>query len=146
MFGNSASSDPTSDFLAREKAILGDEFGAAGSTSQSFDKDFEASASAFPDLDGDSHTGSGLDDFVAAAPAVAPVAKGPYEGGMGATSQSHVSVTGHDELAAFENEYPAVEFESAAPAPAPVAQVSHTCQAESGLCVSQIEVKWRSMR
>lgn len=124
LFGNSAASDPTSDFLAREKAILGDEFGASGSTSQSFDKDFQASASAFPDLDAPA-SGSGDDDgldddFVAAAaaPTVAPVVKGPYEGGLGSTgSQPHVSITGHDDLAAFENEYPAVEIESAAPAP-----------------------------
>lgn len=101
--------DPTSDFLAREKAILGDEFTAGSNGATSFDKDFEQGASAFPDLD------DGLGDFTsgaAAAPVVHAVPKGPYEGGMGA----EVSVTGtNEELAQFENEYPEVEVAPAAP-------------------------------
>ena len=102
-FNPPAESDPAADFLAREKALLGDEFSSGGDAT-SFDKDFEQSASAFPDLDGD----DGLQGFVSpapAAPAVASIAKGPYEGGMG----SQVSVTGTNEFAAFESEYPEVE-------------------------------------
>lgn len=37
------------------------------------------------------------------------MAKGPYEGGMGAQQQQHVSATGHDDIGAFEQEYPAID-------------------------------------
>jgi hypothetical protein len=102
------SSDPMADFLAREKAALGSEFDTNPSSS-SFDKDFERSVSAFPDLDGGDND-DGLNGFASAAPPVVSSMRGPYEGGMGA----QVSVTGDNEFAAFENEYPEVE---ATPAP-----------------------------
>lgn len=122
-----AESDPTSDFLAREKAILGDEF-TSGGDSTSFDKDFEQSASAFPDLDGAEGDEAGLEGFVsggsgAVPPAVAAIPKGPYEGGMGA----QVSVTGTNEFAAFESEYPEVEV-----TPAPQVSSLVSCWSVAG--------------
>ncbi|KAK4049439.1 Clathrin light chain [Microbotryomycetes sp. JL201] len=121
-------SDATADFLARERAALGEDFGAAPNAGASFDKDFEKGAAAFPALDGDEDDGGfeaftaggasstnthvldhGPELVTAAPPAIASVAKGPYEGGMGA-QQQHVSVTGHDDLGAFEQEYPAIDI------------------------------------
>lgn len=104
-FNPPTESDPTADFLARERAALGgDDFGASIDSS-SFDKDFEQSASAFPDLDA---AGDDLVGFTSGPPEIAAVAPGPYEGGMGA----QVSVTGNNEFAAFEQDYPEVDIPS----------------------------------
>ncbi|GAA5954850.1 hypothetical protein JCM3765_007792 [Sporobolomyces pararoseus] len=109
LFGNSApESDPQADFLARERAALGDSFDNSNTTSSSAaaagqEKDYEQSASAFPDLDGeddalDGFTGTGV------------TSNGPA-GGLG----QQVSVTGTNEFAAFEEEYPEVEIPSEQP-------------------------------
>ncbi|KAM0792825.1 hypothetical protein ACM66B_002591 [Microbotryomycetes sp. NB124-2] len=126
------STDAAADFLARERAALGEDFGAPNAGA-SLDKDFEKSAASFPALDGEddggfeSFTSGGgastntqpLDNgfgtgSTAAPPAIASVVKGPYEGGMGAHQQS-VSVTGHDDLGAFEQEYPAIDVPESQP-------------------------------
>jgi hypothetical protein len=68
------------------------------------DHDFEANAAAFPDLDaaGD----EGLDAFTSAPQSAIPTGNGAG----GATGQ--VSVTGDNELSAFESEYPEIELPS----------------------------------
>ncbi|KAK4056281.1 Clathrin light chain [Microbotryomycetes sp. JL221] len=141
LFGKTTQeSDPTADFLARERAALGDEFNVATSSSNTnnlggFDKDFEQSASSFPSLDVVGHGDEGQDEFDAftstnttqpnsssfntttldqdamTAPSITSVVKGPYEGGMGSGQPSNnVSVTAHDDLGAFEQEYPAIDI------------------------------------
>ncbi|GJN87832.1 hypothetical protein Rhopal_000787-T1 [Rhodotorula paludigena] len=99
LFGSNEAADPQSDFLARERAALGADAGAFAGPSDgaSLDKDFEASASAFPDLDGG-------DDALGTLGADAP-ASAAGAGGLGA----QVSVTGDNEFAAFEQDYPAIE-------------------------------------
>lgn len=105
----SGASDPTSDFLRREAEALGADATTFGGNAPSGAYDFEASASAFPDLDDE----NGLDGFTPPPPAV---------GGGGATfgeaQRGQVSVTADNEFSAFESEYPEVEV-----TPAPV-QVS----------------------
>ncbi|KDE03477.1 hypothetical protein MVLG_06039 [Microbotryum lychnidis-dioicae p1A1 Lamole] len=109
----SSSSDPTADFLARERAALGESFGDAtttGAAASSSAKDYERSASAFPDLDvpGAQHDEEDDDDdldFLGGASS-APVGA-PTSNGTGA-----VSVTNHTELAAFEQDYPEIELPS----------------------------------
>lgn len=103
LFGTSApeASDPQADFLARERAALGSDastFDSNQLSSQSQEKDFEQSASAFPDLDGTS-SDDGLDGFTGG---------GASSGGLG----QQVSVTGTNEFAAFEQDYPEVEIPS----------------------------------
>lgn len=105
-----AANDPAADFLAREAAALGADattFGGSAHAADSFDKDFEHSASAFPDLDDE-----GLDGFVSPPPAVGG---GGRANVFGDQQRGQVSVTGDNEFAAFENEYPEVEVN-----PAPV--------------------------
>lgn len=90
LFGSDSNTpDATSDFLKREQEALGESFGTAPISGE--DKDYEAGASAFPDLD------DGLDDFTSAPQSAAP-----------SVPQS-VSVTGNNEFAAFESEYPDIE-------------------------------------
>ncbi|SGY67748.1 BQ5605_C004g02803 [Microbotryum silenes-dioicae] len=109
----SSSSDPTADFLARERAALGESFGDAtttGAAASSSAKDYERSASAFPDLDvpGAQHDEEDDDDdldFLGGASS-APVGA-PTSNETGA-----VSVTNHTELAAFEQDYPEIELPS----------------------------------
>ncbi|GAA5996922.1 clathrin light chain CLC1 [Rhodotorula paludigena] len=120
LFGSNEAADPQSDFLARERAALGADAGAFAGPSDgaSLDKDFEASASAFPDLDGG-------DDALGSLGADAP-APAAGAGGLGA----QVSVTGDNEFAAFEQDYPAIEvpeeqphqngFSAQPPAPSPI--------------------------
>ncbi|SCZ92605.1 BZ3500_MvSof-1268-A1-R1_Chr5-2g08023 [Microbotryum saponariae] len=114
---DSSSSDPTADFLARERAALGESFGDAtttGAAASSSGKDYERSASAFPDLDapGAQHDEDDDEDdldFLGGASS-APVRVGvgaPTSNGTGA-----VSVTNHTELAAFEQDYPEIELPS----------------------------------
>ncbi|GAA5915056.1 clathrin light chain CLC1 [Sporobolomyces salmoneus] len=108
LFGTSTpKQDPQADFLARERAALGADFDASASSSSTGlpqDKDFEQSASAFPDLDGGDDA---LDGFTGGAGA-----GGQSNGGMG----QQVSVTGTNEFAQFEQEYPEVEIPSEQPA------------------------------
>ncbi|GAA5887533.1 hypothetical protein JCM16303_004235 [Sporobolomyces ruberrimus] len=106
LFGTSTpeASDPQADFLARERAALGSDastFDSNQLSSQSQEKDFEQSASAFPDLDGRS-SDDGLDGFTGG---------GASSGGLG----QQVSVTGTNEFAAFEQDYPEVEIPSEQP-------------------------------
>jgi hypothetical protein len=58
-------------------------------------------------------------------PAVSAIPKGPYEGGMGA----QVSVTGTNEFAAFESEYPEVEV-----TPAPQVSSTVSCWLAAAAC------------
>ncbi|POY73533.1 hypothetical protein BMF94_3470 [Rhodotorula taiwanensis] len=121
-----AQQDPAGDFLARERAALGADAQsfAAPSDSDAFDKDYEKSAAAFPDLEGS----GGADDVVL----------GDFAGGgnhaatSAVTTGQQVSVTGNDEFAAFEEEYPEIDLPSeqphenglngsSAPEPAPAA-------------------------
>ncbi|GAA5850735.1 hypothetical protein JCM8547_009074 [Rhodosporidiobolus lusitaniae] len=103
LFGNAAPQDPTSDFLKREQEALGESFGGQQGADSGFDKDYEAGASAFPDLDG---ADDALDGFTSPpAPATA----------AGGAVGQQVSVTGDNEFAAFENEYPEIEVPSEEP-------------------------------
>ncbi|GAA6047933.1 hypothetical protein JCM3770_006432 [Rhodotorula araucariae] len=101
LFGSNEQADPQSDFLARERAALGADASsfAAPADQAAIDKDFEANASAFPDLDG------GDDDALTAFTGAAPAAPAPT-GQAGA----QVSVTGDNEFAAFEQEYPEIDL------------------------------------
>ncbi|GAA5957887.1 hypothetical protein JCM21900_001299 [Sporobolomyces salmonicolor] len=108
LFGSAAPEvDPQADFLARERAALGADASAFTSSADSaaLDKDYEQSASAFPDLDGEDDA---LEGFTGA-----PVSAfgGVGAGGIG----EQVSVTNTNEFAAFENEYPELELPSEQP-------------------------------
>jgi len=99
----SADAEPSvEDFLAREAAALGPDAHSFATPGAAADKDFEASASAFPDLDGEG-------DLISAPAALSAAATG---GQFGAEERGQVSVTGNNEFSAFEDEYPAVEVES----------------------------------
>ncbi|GAA5826178.1 hypothetical protein JCM11251_007195 [Rhodosporidiobolus azoricus] len=96
LFGNDApaQNDPAADFLRREQEALGgDAASFAPSSDPTLDKDFESSAAAFPDLD------DGDDALLGGAPAAAGASSVPTQ----------VSVTGDNEFAAFEQEYPSIE-------------------------------------
>lgn len=92
------------DFLAREAAALGPDAHSFSTPGAQQDKDFEASASAFPDLDGG-------DDF-ATAPVSATSHFTGNGGAFGEQERGQVSVTNDNEFSAFENEYPAVDVEA----------------------------------
>lgn len=96
----SAEAEPSvEDFLAREAAALGPDAHSFSTPGAAQDKDFEASASAFPDLDGEG-------DFVAGPAALVGSTTG---GQFGAEEGGQVSVTNNNQYGAFEEEYPAVE-------------------------------------
>ncbi|GAA5873275.1 hypothetical protein JCM3774_005929 [Rhodotorula dairenensis] len=101
------SGDPAGDFLARERAALGADANsfAAPADSDLPDKDYEQSAAAFPDLEGAGD--DALADF--AAPSAASAAAAPSQVGQ------QVSVTGTNEFAAFEEEYPEIDIPSEQP-------------------------------
>lgn len=100
-FNPTESSDPSSDFLTREKEALGGSFGESSTQQHStFDKDFSSSASAFPDLN-DQGEEDDLNSFVSAPQ---PIRSSTLTG---------VSVTNDDEFESFENQYPEVELPSA---------------------------------
>ncbi|KWU45784.1 hypothetical protein RHOSPDRAFT_32715 [Rhodotorula sp. JG-1b] len=114
LFGSDASQqqqDPASDFLARERAALGADANSFASPADSNqpDKDYEQSAAAFPDLDGGDD--DALGDFAASVSsptsATAPAAASQVP--------QQVSVTGTNEFAAFEQEYPEIEIPSEQP-------------------------------
>ncbi|GAA5979072.1 hypothetical protein JCM10908_002795 [Rhodotorula pacifica] len=115
LFGTDSSQqqqqDPASDFLARERAALGADASSfsAPSDSNAFDKDYEQSAAAFPALDGEDNGEDALGDF-AAAPSSAPA-----QGGGASQVGQQVSVTGTNEFAAFEEEYPEIDIPSEQP-------------------------------
>ncbi|KPV77037.1 uncharacterized protein RHOBADRAFT_34500 [Rhodotorula graminis WP1] len=104
LFGSNEQADPQSDFLARERAALGADASsfAPSSDSAALDKDYEAGASAFPDLDdADDDALGAFTGSQAPAPA--------------APAQGQVSVTGDNEFAAFEQEYPEIDLPSDEP-------------------------------
>lgn len=130
-FGSSApESDPTADFLARERAAAGalsgdaELFGAAGAASGG-DKDFSSGASAFPALDGDDSAPA------SAAPAAAPAPDfGSFGddddlmgGGGGAPSGSAPPPQQLDERDQFEQNFP----DLAEPEPEPMPQQTVRC-------------------
>ena len=108
------------DFLSRESELLGDEFSSATETGGSFatatggdEIDFDAAASAFPDISLD-----GADDIpIPSAPPVAPAAS---SGGFSfdafdtppVQKTTEVKVTGDDEIEKFESEFPEIELPS----------------------------------
>lgn len=111
LFGSDASpaqQDPASDFLAREREALGADAGSfsAPADANSLDKDYEQSAAAFPDLDGADD--NALGDFGGALPSPAAVGAGAPTPGVA----QQVSVTGNNEFAAFEQEYPEINLPS----------------------------------
>lgn len=115
LFGSEASQqqqDPASDFLARERAALGADANSFASPADSNqpDKDYEQSAAAFPDLDGADD--DALGDFAAAgAPAASsPTSATAAPGAFASQVPQQVSVTGTNEFAAFEQEYPEIEI------------------------------------
>jgi len=104
-FFNPAAADAepnVEDFLAREAAALGADAHSFATPGGAADKDFETSASAFPDLDGEG-------DFVSAS---APLTSAATGGQFGAEERGQVSVTNDNQFSAFEQEYPAVDVES----------------------------------
>lgn len=105
------------DFLARESELLGDEFSVPSNTGGSFatatggdEIDFDAAASAFPDisLDGD------LNISAAAPPAAAAPSRGfsfdDFDSPRERTTE--VKVTGDDEIEQFESDFPEIELPS----------------------------------
>ncbi|GJE91356.1 clathrin light chain [Phanerochaete sordida] len=106
------------DFLSRESELLGDEFSAPTTTGGSFatatgeEIDFDAAASAFPDisLDGDIPSVP-----VSTAPPVAAPNRSfsfdDFEPPRERTTE--VKVTGDDEIEKFESEFPEIEVPSA---------------------------------
>lgn len=107
LFGNSTpENDPQADFLARERAALGADassFDSSPAAAAAQDKDFEQSASAFPDLDVGGE--DALDGFTGPTGSSSTA-------GQGAGLGQQVSVTGTNEFAQFEQEYPEVEIPS----------------------------------
>jgi hypothetical protein len=114
----STSDDPTADFLARERAILGDDFGGFSTpdglgdtaTSQpSATASTPAGNDTFPELTSPEPTSADhqRSSFVSS-----------FERDVEDVHTSappHVSITGDDELAAFEDQFPEVPTESAPP-------------------------------
>ena len=106
------------DFLARENELLGDEFSIPTNTGGSFatatggeEIDFDAAASAFPDIS--------LDGDVPSVPvSTGPPAAAPnrsfsfddFEPPRERTTE--VKVTGDDEIEKFESEFPEIEVPS----------------------------------
>lgn len=97
------------DFLARERELLGDEFGGApaGYNPADFQSGGGGGAASFPDLDGGDSGGFDLiDEVPRAAPAPAAAAPPPAQ-------PAPATVTGNDDLAAFESQFPEIEQPSA---------------------------------
>ncbi|KAH9942133.1 clathrin light chain [Epithele typhae] len=101
-----------SDFLRREKDSLDEEFGtptggAFGSSGA--DIDFDAAASAFPEISLD-----GIGDLPAAAPAAPPMStSNSFSFDDFSTPKTHateVTVTGDDEIEKFESAFPDIEI------------------------------------
>lgn len=109
---SNTAADPASDFLAREREILGADAAAFGASSNSASDfgNYEASASAYPDLEGD----DALASFTT-APALAFYGSATGGPTFGDAQRQQVSVTADNEFAAFENEYPEVVPEPTAP-------------------------------
>ncbi|KZS88879.1 clathrin light chain [Sistotremastrum niveocremeum HHB9708] len=99
------------DFLARESAILGEQFSSSGNGNAGAgtgDIDFDRAASAFPDIEG-------LDGDIPSAPAAA--APAPPSNGFSfdfdePSAPREVKVTGGDEIDKFESEFPDIEPQS----------------------------------
>lgn len=98
------------DFLSRESELLGEEF--TGTTGNTFataagDIDFDAAASAFPDISLD---GTG-DIPTPSAPSAAPSTGFSFDdfGSPPRAPQTEVKVTGDDEIEKFENEFPDID-------------------------------------
>lgn len=109
-----STTDPASDFLSRERALLGDEFASAG------DAAIDRSASAFPDLDdGGGGLGGGFESIsspTGAAAAAAPRDTSDFVSGFSRDEPSAPEVPAGgapDELSAFESQYPAIETAAA---------------------------------
>lgn len=112
-FGSSApaESDPTADFLARERAAAGSLSGDADLFGSSHagvaDKDFESSASAFPSLDGD--------DAPTPAAAAAPATFVDDDDLLGGGSASAAPPAPKDELSQFQSNFSELEEELPVP-------------------------------
>lgn len=117
-FGESKPSDPTADFLAREREAAGvlsgdaDLFGASSNNNNAGGADdFERSANAFPALD---------DDGLPAAPASNNTAAPVSSGGFGfddidepAPASAAKPAAADDEVGKFEQNFPEFEEEPA---------------------------------
>lgn len=108
------------DFLARESELLGDDFSIPTNTGGSFatatggeEIDFDAAASAFPDISLDG-------DFPSLPETAAPPAAGSaLSGGFSFDDfepprerTTEVKVTGDDEIDKFESEFPEIDVPS----------------------------------
>jgi hypothetical protein len=110
------SEDPTADFLARERAILGDDFGAFSSTTP----DAAAASAAAPT----SSAPAAIDVFPELT-SPEPTSADPQRSSFVSSFERdvedikppapHVSVTADDEVAAFEDQFPEVPTEPSAP-------------------------------
>jgi hypothetical protein len=108
------------DFLARESELLGDEFSIPTNTGGSFatatggeEIDFDAAASAFPDIS--------LDGDIPNLPvSAAPPSAGPAQSNGFSFDDfeppreriTDVKVTGDDEMEKFESEFPEIDMPS----------------------------------
>lgn len=105
------------DFLARESELLGDEFSTPTATGDTFatagdEIDFDAAASAFPDISLDSDI---------PLPTGPPATQTSNSGGFSFDDfdspprTTDVKVTGDDEIEKFESEFPELDVPSVSP-------------------------------
>lgn len=139
-FGSAQASDPTADFLARERAAAGalegdaDLFGsshaavpntlnaAARQASLSHDRDFENSASAYPALDGDDDGFGAMSGTHEGASSAQNDGLDDFLGGGGASIASAPKPI--DERDHFERNFPELDEPESLPAPASVSEES----------------------
>lgn len=120
------------DFLARESELLGDEFSIPTNTGGSFatatggeEIDFDAAASAFPDIS--------LDGDVSIPEPVAPPAAAPNRGFSFDDFEpprertTEVKVTGDDEIEKFESEFPEIDLPSVSGVQSPHRRLCSWC-------------------
>lgn len=106
-------SSTMTDFLSRESELLGESFGSPTPVNGSGnvdDIDFDAAASAFPDISLD-----GTGDIPTPAPAAPQVSSDPlsFDGFSAPPRQrtTEVKVTGDDEIERFEDQFPDIEVD-----------------------------------
>ena len=144
-FGSTQESDPTADFLARERAAAGslegdaDLFGSshagannslnaasARQASMGQDRDFEHAASAFPALDGDDDGFGGSAAPSAPAPANHSAGLIDNDGddflGGGSAAPAASASKPSDERSQFERNFPELDEPEEAPAPSSVSK------------------------
>jgi Clathrin light chain len=117
--GGLGSDDPTADFLARERAILGDDFGGFSA------EDGFGSTATIPDaVPSVTAATSSANDLFPELTSPEPTTAEPQRSSFVSSFERdvedihppalpHVSITGNDEVAAFEDQFPEIPSESA---------------------------------